>query len=211
MRTQLLLKDPQVQEVVACHLLHTVVGISVEGAQTLIQQVGGIHKLAQIPEEALKTVPGIGNKRAKKIAALTQWTLLMHEVTLDERVCIRTPADLANIMMLEMSLLEKEELRVVVLDNRNCITCIDTLYQGSVHMAVIRVAEVFRSALLHNGSSIILAHNHPSGSVEPSHDDIRTNKMIVDAGNLLDVEVLDHLIFGCNKFTSLKERCLGFS
>ena len=209
--TQLtLFKDPETQIQIACSLLQTVTDLSVEQGREVIQRIGGVHKLAQAHESALAHLPGIGPKRAAKIKALTHWALLLQEVEVAEQVSIRTPTDIARLLQLEMSLLEKEELRVVVLDTKNNVRTIETLYQGSINAAVVRIAEVFRAAILYNGVSIILAHNHPSGSPEPSNEDIRVTEIIYETGRSLDIAVLDHLIFGGNRFVSLKERGLGF-
>ena len=210
MTQMLIFNDPETQEHIASNLIRTVTGLSLEKSKGLIQQMGGIHKLAQTHESALTHLPGIGPKRAAKIKALTQWALLLQETAVTEQVQVRTPTDIANLMQLEMGLLEREEMRVVVLDTKNNVRTIETLYQGSINAAVVRIAEVFRAAILYNGVSIILAHNHPSGSPEPSPQDIRVTEMIYETGRSLDIAVLDHLIFGGNRFVSLKERGLGF-
>ena len=210
--TQLtLFKDPKSQEQMACSLLRTITGLSVEHCEQIVRRMGGVHKLAQAHESALAHQPGIGPKRAAKIKALTHWALLLQEVEVAEQVTIRTPTDIARLLQLEMSLLEKEELRVVVLDTKNNVRTIDTVYRGSVNAAVVRIAEVFRAAILYNGVSIILAHNHPTGSVEPSPEDVRVTELLYQTGRSLDIAVLDHLIFAGNRYISLKERGLGFT
>ena len=147
--TQLtLFKDPKSQEQMACSLLRTITGLSVEHCEQIVRRMGGVHKLAQAHESALAHQPGIGPKRAAKIKALTHWALLLQEVEVAEQVTIRTPTDIARLLQLEMSLLEKEELRVVVLDTKNNVRTIDTVYRGSVNAAVVRIAEVFLAAIL---------------------------------------------------------------
>ena len=84
------------------------------------------------------------------------------------------------------------------------------IYAGSLNSAAVRVGEVFREAVRANSASIIVAHNHPSGDPTPSPEDVHVTKMIVEAGNLLDINVLDHLVIGRNRYVSLKERGLGF-
>jgi DNA repair protein RadC len=197
-------------ELNACHLLHTVAGVSVEEAKQLLKRMGSIHKLAQAHESVLTQIPGIGRKRAAKIKAMTQWALLLREVEMAQLTSIRSPADMANLLMLEMSLLEKEELRVIVLDTKNVVKTIDTVYKGSVNTAVVRIAEIFRAAIMYNGVSVILAHNHPSGDPTPSPEDVRITEMVYETGRNLDIDLLDHLVIGGNRFVSLKERGLGF-
>ena len=112
--------------------------------------------------------------------------------------------------MAEMSLLEQEHLRVVLLDTRNFVQRIVTVYIGSLNSAVVRVGELFRPAVKDNAAALIIAHNHPSGDPSPSPEDIRVTREVVKAGQLLDIQILDHIIIGRGRFVSLKERGLGF-
>jgi DNA repair protein RadC len=84
------------------------------------------------------------------------------------------------------------------------------VYIGSVNMAQVRVGEIFREPVRLNSTAILLAHNHPSGQVEPSPDDVQLTRAIVQAGQLLDIELLDHLVIGQGRWISLRERQLGF-
>jgi DNA repair protein RadC len=128
----------------------------------------------------------------------------------DERPQIRAPADAANILMSDMSLLEQEQLRVMLLDTRNRVLATPVVYVGSLNMTMIRVSEVFREAIRQNSAAIIVAHNHPSGDPSPSPEDVAVTREIITAGRLLDIEVLDHLVIGQQRFVSLKERGLAF-
>jgi DNA repair protein RadC len=128
----------------------------------------------------------------------------------DERPQITSPADAANLLMLEMGHLEQEHLRLLLLDTKNRVLASPTIYKGNVNTSVIRVSELFREAIRHNSVALIIAHNHPSGDPTPSPEDVRVTRQIFEAGKLLDVEVLDHLIIGQGRYVSLKERGLGF-
>ncbi len=112
--------------------------------------------------------------------------------------------------MLEMGLLEQEVMRTVLLNTKNYVIGSPVIYQGSANTAVIRVGELFREAVKHNAVSLIVVHNHPSGDPTPSPEDVAVTREIVQAGKLLDIEVLDHLVIGHQRFVSLKERGLGF-
>ncbi len=112
--------------------------------------------------------------------------------------------------MTEMGLLEQEQLRVMLLDTKNRVTATETVYQGSLNTSLIRVGELFREAIRANCAALIVLHNHPSGDPSPSPEDVAVTRQIVQAGQLLDIEVLDHLIIGRQRFVSLKERGLGF-
>ena len=128
----------------------------------------------------------------------------------EDRPQIRTPFDVANLLMVEMGLLEKEELRVILLDTKNYVKRMETIYRGCLNAAVVRVGEVFTPAVRDNAASVIVVHNHPSHDPTPSPSDVRVTEMLVEAGDLLDMEVIDHLIFGGTRYVSMKERRLGF-
>lgn len=137
--------------------------------------------------------------------------LLAAMLTPPQHKKIRSPADAAALLMVEMAHLDQEELRTVLLDTKNQVQEIVTIYRGTVNMAQIRVGEVFKAAIRRNSAALIVAHNHPSGDVTPSPEDITLTKAIVDAGELLDVQCLDHLVIGPGRWSSLRERGLGFS
>lgn len=124
---------------------------------------------------------------------------------------IKSPADAAALLMLEMSHLDQEQLRTLLLDTKNRVKAIHTVYQGSVDAALIRVSEVFKAAIRQNAPAIILAHNHPSGAPDPSPEDILVTRQIIEAGELLDIQVVDHLVIGQGRWVSLRERGLAFS
>jgi len=128
-----------------------------------------------------------------------------------ERPKIHSPADVANILQYFIGNLDHEELWVVNLDTRVRIMSLIALYKGSVNQSSVRVSEVFRQAIVDNSPSIIVSHNHPSGDPSPSPDDVAVTRCIVQAGKLLDIDVLDHIIVVSSGFVSLKERGLGFS
>lgn len=127
-----------------------------------------------------------------------------------ERPVIQSPTDAFEILACFIGLLDHEELWVVNLDTRNRVKHLVALYKGSVNSSQIRVGEIFRQAIIDNAPSIIVAHNHPSGDPSPSPDDVAVTRAIVQAGKLLDIEVLDHLVIVSSNYFSLKERRLGF-
>jgi DNA repair protein RadC len=127
-----------------------------------------------------------------------------------ERPSIHSPLDAFEILQYFLANLDHEELWVMNLDTRNRVMNLVKLYQGSVNTSQVRIAEVFRQAIIDNAPSIILAHNHPSGDATPSPDDVAVTRAIVQAGKILDIDVLDHLIISQGLYVSLKERGLGF-
>lgn len=127
-----------------------------------------------------------------------------------ERPTIQSPRDAADILEYFIGALDHEEMWIVNLDTRNRVMSLVKLYVGSVNSSQVRVGEVFRQAIIDNCKAIVVAHNHPSSDITPSPDDVAVTRAIVQAGRLLDIDVLDHLVVSNGKFCSLKERGLGF-
>lgn len=125
-------------------------------------------------------------------------------------VTIRRPDDVAVLLLAEMGALEREELRVVLLDAKNHVIGLRTVYTGSVSAAVVRVGELFRDAVRETASGVVLAHSHPSGDPTPSPDDLHLTAEAVAAGRLLDIDVLDHIVVGSGSWVSLRERGVEF-
>ena len=126
-------------------------------------------------------------------------------------VSVHAPSDAANEVMPILASMEQEVLQVILLNTRNRILQIVQVYQGSVNTSQVRIAEIFREAIRLNAVNIIVVHNHPSGDPTPSPEDVAITRAIVQAGKLLDINLLDHLVIGSDKWVSLKERGLGFS
>jgi len=179
-------------------------------AERLLAQFGGVAGLAQASFEELCNTHGVGTAKASQIKSALEIGRRLMMALPQDRPQVRSPADVANLLMLEMGLLEQEHLRVILLDTKNYVVRVATVYSGSLNTAVVRVGEVFRDAVRANCASLIVVHNHPSGDPTPSPEDIRVTEMLVNAGELLDIAVLDHVVIGRNRYVSLKERGLGF-
>jgi DNA repair protein RadC len=124
---------------------------------------------------------------------------------------VRAAEDVFNMLFADMALLEQEELRVILLSTRNEVIAMRDVYRGNVSSAVVRIGEVFRDAVREGCPSIIAVHNHPSGDPSPSAEDAALTKQLVEAGRLLGIELLDHVVIARSGFVSLKERKLGFA
>lgn len=125
------------------------------------------------------------------------------------RVQIKSPADAAACQMVEMSKLQQEQFRGIYLDTKNRIQSITTIYQGTVDSSHIRPLEAFREALKWNSVAAIFLHNHPSGDPDPSPEDSLITVELVQSGKILGVDVLDHIVIGDGRWTSMRERNLG--
>jgi DNA repair protein RadC len=179
-------------------------------AERLLIQFKDLPGLARASIPELMTVHGIGEAKAVEIKAALEIGRRLLASAPQEKPRVTTPADAANLLMSEMMFLEKEHLKLVLLDTRNNVLGTPTIYVGSLNTSVIRVAELFRAAIRENAAAFIVAHNHPSGDPSPSPEDIRVTRQLAQAGKLLDIEVLDHVIIGHQRYVSLKERGLGF-
>lgn len=184
---------------------------AVQLGNRILQQLGGLKGLHRASFDEVCHLHGVGPAKAAQIkAAIELGRRLAMEVP-EEKPAIHGPEDAASLVKYEMSALEQEELRVILLDTRNRVLDIVAVYRGSVNSSQVRIGELFRDAIRKNSSSIIVVHNHPSGDPTPSPDDIALTKALIQAGNLLNIEVLDHLVIGLGRHVSLKERRLGFS
>lgn len=179
-------------------------------AERLLARFKGLPGIARASLAELQTVHGVGPAKAVEIKAALELGRRLMAAAPEERPRITSPADAANLLMSEMMLLEQEELRVVLLDTRNHVLRVETVYKGSLNTSVVRIGEVFRHAVKDNAAAVIVTHNHPSGDPSPSPEDVHVTRQIRQAGALLDIELLDHLIIGRQRYVSLKERGLGF-
>jgi DNA repair protein RadC len=199
-------------ELLAILLRVGVVGESaVQVGQRLLQNFGGISGIHRASIDELSSQKGIKLAKAAQIKAAIELGRRLIIESPEERPAIHSPAEAAEMVQYEMRALEQEELRVLLLDTRNRVQHIETVYRGSVNSSQVRVAEIFKTAIRRNAPNIIVIHNHPSGDPTPSPDDIAITRAILQAGELLDVKLLDHIIVGSGRFVSLKERGLGFS
>jgi DNA repair protein RadC len=182
----------------------------VQLAQQLLVERGGWPGLLRADYADLCRRHGIGEAKAATLKAALEIGRRLLLTEHEQRFQIKSPADVAQLLMLEMSHLDQEHLRAVLLDTKNRVQGISTIYVGSLNTSHIRVGEVFKDALKKNSAALIVVHNHPSGDPTPSPEDVLVTREIVAAGVLLDVEVLDHLVIGQGRFVSLRERGLGF-
>jgi DNA repair protein RadC len=204
------------QALTSAELLAILLRVGVQGenavqvGQRLLQTFGGIRGLHRASLADVQRQHGLGAAKAGAIKAAIELGRRLTLEAPEERPTIHSPADAAALVMYEMAALDQEHLRVIVLDTRNHVIEINELYHGSLNASVVRVGEVFRPALRHNAASILVVHNHPSGDPTPSPDDIVVTRSLVKAGQLLDIDVLDHLVIGQGKYVSMKESGYGF-
>ncbi len=168
-----------------------------------------IKDLPQTTLSELQQLNGVGPSRATQLLAAIELgrRLINHR---EDTPQIKSPSDAANYLMPKLANEQQEHLIVLLLNMKNHILDTIWLYKGTLNSSVLRVAEVFHEAIRRNAAAIIVCHNHPSGDPTPSLEDIRVTRDIREAGTLLDIDLLDHVIIGHGRFTSMKEKKLGF-
>jgi DNA repair protein RadC len=183
---------------------------AVDLAEEALARHDGLTGLARASDTELAAIPGIGAARAAQLSAAFELGRRLLADWPTGRWTIRAPRDVAERLILQMGRLEREELRVVLLNTKNAVLRVSTVYQGNVSSSLVRVGELYRDAVRLNASGIILVHNHPSGDPTPSPDDLHLTAEALAAGRLLDIELLDHLVIGHDAFVSLRERGVAF-
>ncbi|HLF72099.1 MAG TPA: DNA repair protein RadC [Dehalococcoidia bacterium] len=179
-------------------------------AASLLARHGGIGGLAKLSYSDLVREKGVGAAKAAELLATFQLGFRLKALETGEKPSVKSPQDAFNLLGGEMALLGQEHLRVILLSTRNQVIAVDEVYKGNVSTALVRTAEVFREAVRQNAPSVIVVHNHPSGDPAPSPDDVALTKTLIEAGKLLNIDVLDHIVFGDHRFVSLKQLGLGF-
>jgi DNA repair protein RadC len=196
-------------------LLALVIGRGVAGksaltiGQDLISRFGSVQGVSEATIEELSTIKGVGPAKAVQLKAcfeLGKRQLL--EVEKPDCVDIRNPADVAKAVRASIKDKAKEHFKLILLNTRNRMIGIFTVSIGTLNASLVHPREVFRKAIQHAASSVVLAHNHPSGNPEPSDDDIALTKRLCESGRLLGIEVIDHIVVAKGEFVSFKARGL---
>ena len=180
-------------------------------ASRLLSRFDGLVGLARSGFAELCAERGLGEAKAAQVLAGLELGKRLVATQPQERPVIRYPEDAANLLQGEMGLLDQEEMRVVLLNTRNQVLGTARVYRGNVHTAVVRIGELFKEALRQNAPALILVHNHPSGDPKPSSEDIAMTKQAIDAGELLDIDVVDHIVLAQGSWESMKNQKLAFS
>jgi DNA repair protein RadC len=182
----------------------------IELSSRLLRKYGGLGGLLGAELDVLRAERGLGAAKAITLKAALEVGRRLTLLDSTERPQILGPGDVATLLALDLGYQSQEQLRVLCLDTKNHVVSQHTVYQGTVNSSVVRAAEVFRPAVSRNCPGIIVVHNHPSGDPTPSPEDIRTTEQLRRAGEALEIELLDHIILGQQRYVSLKERGLGF-
>ncbi|WP_458121454.1 RadC family protein [Paenibacillus sp. Z6-24] len=175
-------------------------------AARILQQVGTIRQLVDLSIEELTEIKGIGTAKAIQIKAGIELGRRISRTGKEDAMVIRSPRDAADLLIEQMRYLQKEHFVCLFLNTKNHIISQETLSMGSLNASIVHPREIFRAAIKCSSASVICAHNHPSGDPTPSPEDISLTRRLVEAGQIIGIEVLDHLVIGDMKFVSLKEQ-----
>ncbi|MGM9988634.1 MAG: DNA repair protein RadC [Bacillaceae bacterium] len=172
----------------------------------ILTHFDGLRLLRDATIEEMTELKGIGKTKAVQLMAAFELGRRMNRLKYEDRYTIRSPEDAANYMMEEMRFLTQEHFICLYLNSKNQVIHRQTIFIGSLNASIVHPRETFREAFRRSAASIICLHNHPSGSPEPSREDIEVTKRLVECGKIIGIEVLDHLIIGEHKYVSLKEK-----
>ncbi len=178
---------------------------SIDIANELIIRFDGLKALKHLSINDFTKIKGIGLYKAVILKAAFELGERMYARDLSEKIKITSPSDVADIMMSKMKDLTQEHFVVLLLNSKNIVIKEETIYKGTLNASVIHPREVFKAAIRASSNAIIVLHNHPSGDVTPSKEDIATTIRLKDCGELLGIQVLDHIIIGDQKYASLVE------
>ena len=178
----------------------------IELSEKLLKKYGGWSGLASADFHELSQEYGLGTAKTAQLKAALEIGKQLGMSEPDKKVQIKSADDAIALVRMNMMFLKHEEMHVLLLDTRNQVIEYVKSYKGTVNSSVLRSAEVFRPAIVRNCPHIIVCHNHPSGDPTPSPEDLSVTEQLVEAGKLLDIELLDHLVIGNPRSASLRER-----
>ncbi|OZM57859.1 hypothetical protein CIB95_05745 [Lottiidibacillus patelloidae] len=172
----------------------------------ILKHFEGLRYFKDATIEELMNIKGIGKAKAVLLCASIELGKRLANLKVSEKYVIRSPEDAAHYVMEELRTLTQEHFVCLYLNTKNQVLHRQTIFIGSLNASIVHPREVFKNAIRRSSASVICMHNHPSGDPTPSREDINVTKRLVEAGKVLGIEVLDHLIIGDKKFISLKEK-----
>ncbi len=170
----------------------------------LLSELGGFSGIHREDISRLMEFKGVGLAKAARITAAVEVGYRLSKETQDPSVFIKTPEDIFNLVGFEMKGLNQEQLWVLFLNSRNKFLGKERLYKGSQDATTVRVAEIYKEAVRKNVYAIVLIHNHPSGNPAESPEDVNLTRVVIEAGKILDIRLIDHIIVAGNSYGSIR-------
>lgn len=174
-------------------------------ANRVLNHFEKLHGLKHATLEEIIAIKGIGEAKAVQLLAAIELGRRLSQKEVDSRFTIRSPKDVASLLMPDMCYLQQEHFVSIYLNVKNQILHKQTIFIGSLNSSIVHPREIFKEAVKRSAASIILSHNHPSGNPNPSPEDIEVTKRLQEAGFIIGIEVIDHVIIGDHQYISLKE------
>ncbi|ARD47036.1 DNA repair protein RadC [Sporosarcina sp. P33] len=175
-------------------------------ANRVLSTIDRLQDLKELTVEEMTKIKGVGEAKAVQLLAAAELGKRLYRTPPQDRYKIRSPEDAANYLMTDMSSLNQEHFVVLFLNVKNEVLHKQTIFIGSLNSSIVHPREVFREAFKRSAASMIISHNHPSGDTTPSREDIEVTKRLMEAGSIMGVDVLDHIIIGDQKYISLKDK-----
>ncbi|HHW72479.1 MAG TPA: DNA repair protein RadC [Firmicutes bacterium] len=177
-------------------------------AEKLLARFGSLANIASASFEELVAVNGIGPAKAADILAAFELAKRLAESRMEFQGVVNSPADAAQLVLRELSLADKEHFMIIMLNTKNRVIAKKTVSIGHLQASLVHPREMFKEAIKRSSAALILVHNHPSGDLTPSREDITTTERLREAGAVLGIDVLDHIIVGDNRYFSFREHGL---
>ncbi|MEG6523137.1 RadC family protein [Desulfotomaculum sp. 1211_IL3151] len=180
----------------------------VELAAEIFSRFKDLRALSQATIEELSQIKGVGPVKAVQVKAALELGRRLAAMPGEERTVIRCPEDVCALLMEDLRNLDREHFLALLLNTKNQVLARETISIGTLNSSVVHPRELFKMAIRRSAACMILVHNHPSGDPTPSREDIALTKRLIEAGEIIGIDVLDHIVIGDNKFTSLKSKGL---
>ncbi len=181
---------------------------AMELAAELLGRFRDLRALAQATIEELSELKGVGPAKAVQVKAALELGKRLAALPAEERPVIRCPEDVCALVMEDLRDRDREYFQALLLNTKNQVLARETISIGTLNSSMVHPRELFKIAIRRSAASVILVHNHPSGDPTPSREDISLSKRLVEAGEIIGIDVLDHIVIGDNRFTSLKSKGL---
>lgn len=177
-------------------------------AEKLLAKFGSLPELATASFEELLTVNGIGPAKASDILAAFELAKRLGEARMEFQGIVNSPQDAAQLVLRELSLADKEHFMIIMLNTKHKVIAKKVVSIGHLNASLVHPREMFKEAIRRSSAALILVHNHPSGDLTPSREDLATTQRLYEGGKILGIDVIDHIIIGDNRYFSFREQGL---